>query len=137
RGVGVISTPGQAEVTLDGEKQGFTPYLIQNITEGEHEIVLTKDGYKSRAIKINGVKDHKIMVEAKLKSLSANTATSEASPSPSPSGSGSPAPSGSTRASATPSSRASASPSARSTASATPRTSASPTPRASTPSSSQ
>lgn len=133
RGVGVISTPGQAEVTLDGEKQGFTPYLIQNITEGEHEIILTKDGYKSRAIKINGVKDHKIMVEAKLKSLSAtgsSDSSTENSPSPSASTSASGSPSASTRASASASARASAS--VRPSTSPSSRTSPSPSPRAST-----
>lgn len=86
RGVGVISSPNGAEVSLDSEKQGFTPYLIQNINEGEHEISIAKDGYEPRTIKINAVKGNKIMIEAMLAKLGGTSAPddnqSESTPTP-------------------------------------------------------
>ena len=69
RGVWIISSPNGAEVSLDGQKQGFTPYLIQNISEGEHQITIAKNGFEPRTININALKGNKIMIEAMLNSL--------------------------------------------------------------------
>lgn len=137
RGVGVISSPNGAEVSLDGQKQGFTPYLIQNISEGEHEIAIAKDGYESRTIKINAVKGNKIMIEAMLNKLGGSTVSDdeeETTPSASAQPSTSPASSSATssRPSATPRTSASPAASASSRASSSPASS----PRATTTSSS-
>lgn len=144
RGVGVISSPNKAEVSLNGQKQGLTPYLVQSIPEGEHEVVITKEGYETKIIKIKGSNGHKIMIEAQLKSQNStgeSTSTPEASSSSSasPTASTSASPTTSARATASPSSRVSASPNARASTSASPsarasasvRASASPQPSAS------
>lgn len=125
RGVGVISSPNKAEVSLNGQKQGLTPYLVQSIPEGEHEVVITKEGYETKVIKIKGSNGHKIMIEAQLKPQNPsgeNSPTPEASStsSASPTSSNVPSPTTSTRATSSPSSHVSASPIARASASPPP-----------------
>ncbi|GIW60551.1 MAG: hypothetical protein KatS3mg087_1617 [Patescibacteria group bacterium] len=110
RGVGVISSPNKAEVSLNGQKQGLTPYLVQSIPEGEHEVVITKEGYETKVIKIKGSNGHKIMIEAQLKS---QNAAGESTSTPEASSSSSASPTASTSASPTTGARATASPSSR------------------------
>ncbi|MDQ3098920.1 MAG: SH3 domain-containing protein [bacterium] len=115
KGITIVTTPLQVEISLDGQKQGNSPYLIPSVSTGVHEIELTKEGYQSRKIKVKAFDGYKIVVEAQLRSDSIS------SPEPSPTAS----------ASATPS----VSPTATGKATATPRTTPtlkpSPTPRTS------
>jgi PEGA domain len=117
KGITVVTLPSQVEVSLDGQKQGNTPYLIPSASEGEHEILLTKEGYVSRKIKIRARDDYKIVIEAQLKKE--GTATTQPSPTAAPS----------STASASPSAKATAT--AKASASVTPKASASATPKAS------
>ena len=41
----VTSIPHEADVTIDGKQYGKTPLTIEKILEGEHSIVLNKEGY--------------------------------------------------------------------------------------------
>ena len=43
---GVSSTPGEADIYLDGEPRGKTPSSLANVTEGRHELELRKAGYQ-------------------------------------------------------------------------------------------
>jgi hypothetical protein len=130
RGVGIISSPNKAEVILNGQKQGLTPYLVQSIPEGEHEVVIAKEGYETKIIKIKVSNGHKIMIEAQLKS---QNAAGESTPTPEASSSSSASPTTSTSASPTTSPYATTSPSLDVSASTSARanTSASPSVRAS------
>jgi hypothetical protein len=82
KGITLVTLPSQVEVSLDGQKQGNTPYLIPSTSEGEHEILLTKEGYLTRKIKIRTRNDYKIVIEATLKKEGISTATPSASPTP-------------------------------------------------------
>ncbi len=42
----INSSPGMADIYIDGEKVGQTPQLISNILVGEHRITLVKEGYE-------------------------------------------------------------------------------------------
>ena len=42
----INSTPGMADIYIDGEKVGQTPQLISNILVGEHRIAVFKEGYE-------------------------------------------------------------------------------------------
>lgn len=53
RGVTVISTPNDAEVTLDGKVVGRTPLSISNVSSGEHQFMVTKGNYLNRSIRAN------------------------------------------------------------------------------------
>jgi hypothetical protein len=44
--ISIISTPDGVVVNLDGEPKGFTPISIDDIVEGEREIVISAPGFK-------------------------------------------------------------------------------------------
>lgn len=48
----VVSLPDKASVFLDSNPVGITPLLLQQVSESDHNIRLTKDGYKDKLIKI-------------------------------------------------------------------------------------
>ena len=43
----IVSTPRDAEVIIDGKSYGKTPLSIEKILEGEHKVILKKEGYSS------------------------------------------------------------------------------------------
>lgn len=43
----IISTPRDADITIDGKSYGKTPFTIEQMLEGDHNIVLSKQGYSS------------------------------------------------------------------------------------------
>lgn len=61
----IISFPSKAQVILDSNSVGKTPYLI-NITASDHEIKLMKDGYKEKVIKVKGVLGKRLEVNMNL-----------------------------------------------------------------------
>ena len=42
----IITTPVQATVYVDGEKQGISPITLGNMLTGKHELTIKKDGYE-------------------------------------------------------------------------------------------
>src|SRR3990167_8849312 len=47
----VVSFPSKAQVILDSNSVGTTPYLT-DVTSSDHEIKVLKDGYKEKVIKV-------------------------------------------------------------------------------------
>ena len=41
----ITSTPHDADVTIDGKHYGKTPLTIEQLLEGKHEVIISKDGY--------------------------------------------------------------------------------------------
>ncbi len=85
----VVSFPDKSQVFLDNNSSGLSPLLLKNLTISDHEIKVTKDGYKDKTLKIRTVLGYKL--EA-LVFLGVNLATATASAIPSPSPSVSPTP---------------------------------------------
>jgi hypothetical protein len=56
----VVSFPGNAQVYLDDNLVGQTPLLLQNITESDHELKLSKVGYKDKIIRIKTTPGYKL-----------------------------------------------------------------------------
>lgn len=56
----VISFPDKARVLLDNNATGFTPMSLPNLTESDHEIKLTRDGYQDKTVRIRTVKGFKL-----------------------------------------------------------------------------
>lgn len=56
----VLSFPPQAKVILDSGDLGLTPLKTSNITESDHEIKLTKNGYKDKLIRIRTIKGYQL-----------------------------------------------------------------------------
>jgi hypothetical protein len=48
----VISLPDKANVFLDSNPVGQTPLLLKQVSESDHDLRLTHDGYKDKSIKI-------------------------------------------------------------------------------------
>ena len=58
--VSVISFPDSAQVFLDNNSVGKSPILLKNITESDHELKLTKEGYKDKIVRIRAVLGYKL-----------------------------------------------------------------------------
>lgn len=58
--ISVISFPDKAQVYLDSNLVGQTPTLLKNVTESDHEIKVTRDGYKDKVIRIRTVLGYRL-----------------------------------------------------------------------------
>ena len=65
----VESTPDMADLYIDNEYVGQTPKLINDIVVGQHELRLTKEGYKEYTGSIIVKKNERTQVEPKLEAL--------------------------------------------------------------------
>lgn len=64
--ISVVTTPDGAVVNLDGEPKGFAPISLDNITEGEHILLISSPGYQDKTIKAKTVKGNKLIVSVQL-----------------------------------------------------------------------
>ncbi|OGH24125.1 MAG: hypothetical protein A3B47_04630 [Candidatus Levybacteria bacterium RIFCSPLOWO2_01_FULL_39_24] len=48
----IISLPDKANVFLDSNPVGVTPLLLKQVSESDHDLRLTRDGYKDKSIRI-------------------------------------------------------------------------------------
>jgi hypothetical protein len=64
--ISVVTTPDGAVVNLDGEPRGFAPISLDNISEGDHTLVITSPGYQEKSIKAKTVKGHKLIASVQL-----------------------------------------------------------------------
>jgi len=48
----VISFPDKTNVFLDNNQRGVTPILLKDVTESDHELKLTKEGYLDKTLRI-------------------------------------------------------------------------------------
>jgi hypothetical protein len=60
--ISVVSFPDSAQVFLDDNPQGQAPALLQNITESDHELKLSKTGYKDKIVRIKTTPGYKLEV---------------------------------------------------------------------------
>ena len=62
----VVSTPGGADVFLDGKKVGITPIKISGVLVGEHSLTVVKDYYQSKSLTVQVYKAEENRVEVQL-----------------------------------------------------------------------
>ena len=62
----VISTPDNAQILIDGIVRGFTPFKINKLTSGEHNITLKSVGYKDKELLVNLVPGYRLSLVADL-----------------------------------------------------------------------
>ena len=74
----VVSDPDGALVKIDGDSKGFTPLTVDKISEGDHEIVVTKEGYTDKTLNAKAIAGYKLIVNIKL----ATVASASVSPTP-------------------------------------------------------
>ncbi|MEA3354895.1 MAG: PEGA domain-containing protein [Patescibacteria group bacterium] len=64
--ISVITNPDGAVINLDGEPQGYAPLSIDNISQGEHVLVITSTGFNQKTIKAKAVKGNKLIASIQL-----------------------------------------------------------------------
>lgn len=62
----VVSTPDGAIVKVDGEPKGFAPISVENITVGEHLLVISSPGYVEKNIKAKTIEGFKLTASVQL-----------------------------------------------------------------------
>lgn len=62
----IISFPDKAKVFLDNNVTGFTPVRLSNLTESDHEIKLTRDGYQDKTVRIRTIKGFRLETQVFL-----------------------------------------------------------------------
>lgn len=62
----VISTPDNAQITVDGVARGFAPYKATNLTPGEHMVGIKAPDYLDRNLTIKTVSGYRLIIIAKL-----------------------------------------------------------------------
>lgn len=51
--ISVVSFPDKAQVFLDNNPVGSSPIILKKVTDSDHEIKVTKDGYKDKIVNIS------------------------------------------------------------------------------------
>jgi hypothetical protein len=84
----VTSIPNNVEVLLDNNSAGFTPLLIKDITDSDHDLTLRKSGYTDKKVRIRTPSGYKLIAAVYLgvddEGLPTPTPTAVASPSATP-----------------------------------------------------
>lgn len=83
--ISIVSFPDSAQVYLDNNLEGQTPILLKNITESDHEIRLTREGYKDKISLIKTVLGYKLEMLIFM-GINPNIASASATINSSPSG---------------------------------------------------
>ncbi len=58
--ISVVSFPDKAKIFLDGNQTGQSPYLLDNVTESDHELKLTKAGYSDKTVRVRAVRGYRL-----------------------------------------------------------------------------
>ena len=65
-GLAIVTDPESAQISLDGQVRGFSPYNSSNITEGEHSLSVSANGFLTRSIQVKAVSGYKLIALIKL-----------------------------------------------------------------------
>jgi hypothetical protein len=65
-GLILVSTPDNAQVSIDGLPQGFAPYKTSNISPAQHQITVKAPGYRDRVMTVNTQAGYRLSLFAKL-----------------------------------------------------------------------
>lgn len=68
RGLFVSSIPQEAEVVIDGQLAAKTPFLVEELSEGEHKISLRAPGFVEREFAIKSSNQYQVVAEVTLAS---------------------------------------------------------------------
>lgn len=65
-GLVVISTPDNAQISVDGIPRGFTPYKTSSMAPAQHQITVKAPGYSDRIMTVKTLNGYRLTVFAKL-----------------------------------------------------------------------
>lgn len=80
----VLTTPNGASVKLDNQDQGVGPVNIKNVAVSEHDVLVSKEGYKDRLVRGKTIAGYRLIINVQLAQSPTET-TNEATPSATPS----------------------------------------------------
>ena len=81
-GLAIVTIPDAAQITIDGQIRGISPYKNPSLTEGEHNLVISISGYEPRTEAIRTYKGYKLTAIVKLKKSEQVLETPQPNPSP-------------------------------------------------------
>ncbi len=84
KGFFITSMPQEADVTIDGKLAGKAPVLVGDISEGDHKVLATLDGYLSREFAIKTTSKYQLSAQVTLASQEAKNIAEGNTPSPQP-----------------------------------------------------
>ena len=99
KGVTIVTDPADAEVSVNGQTRGSSPFHLTDLTSGEYQFIISKDNYLKRSIRATLVDGFNLTLSVDLAPNSSNSPTS---PTPSPSSTSTSAPSATPTASSSP-----------------------------------
>jgi hypothetical protein len=62
----IVSQPDASVVRVDGENKGFTPLAIDDISEGDHQILVSSPGFKERSLRIHTRNGYRLTATVQL-----------------------------------------------------------------------
>ena len=65
-GIIIVSTPENAQVSIDGLPQGFAPFKISGVSSSEHQITVKAPGYTDRIMTVKTQTGYRLSLFAKL-----------------------------------------------------------------------
>jgi hypothetical protein len=81
----IVSIPDEAHITIDGTIEGTAPYKTSAISEGEHTVLVSAEGYMEKTVKVKTHKGYKLTAIVTLaKGAVTQTPTPTQLPSPTP-----------------------------------------------------
>lgn len=60
--ISVVSFPDDTQIFLDNNLEGQSPIILKNITESDHELKLTKEGYKDKIVRIRTILGYRLEI---------------------------------------------------------------------------
>jgi hypothetical protein len=78
----IVTNPDGASMSLDGDSKGITPLSLNDVTVGDHTIIITSPGFASRTLKVKTTPGYKLIASIKMALADQDvTSVSESSPS--------------------------------------------------------
>lgn len=68
KGLFVISFPNEADITVDGKYVGISPFLLEDLEEGDHQVLVSKIGYIDREFAIHSSLKYQLLADVTLAS---------------------------------------------------------------------
>lgn len=78
--ISIISDPDGALVKFDGELKGFSPIALDGIALGDHEIIISKEGFLEKRVKARNVAGYRLIINVKLSTGAAPAAETTVTP---------------------------------------------------------
>jgi len=66
KGLEIRTNPSSVKVFIDGAERGLSPISFDNISAGEHQIILSKDGYKDRKFNVTLFNTSRLVVSIEM-----------------------------------------------------------------------